>query len=459
MSSTQSRKKGPVDALYDFFSSIKLSIFVLIALAVTSIFGTVIQQEKPLTTYISEYGEGIAKVIQFLNLGDMYHSWWFMLLLGLLLANITFCSLKRLPQAVRLMRDSDPVFDGRPVAIHEKWESVLKGRSVEEVATLAERVLAEKVRKPLRADVDGKCYLFASRGWWSRMGVYVTHFSLFLFALGALIGAQWGYKGYVQITEGESVSQVALRSGGMLDLGFTLRCDDFDLEYYNDPSGRPTGRPRDYRSTLTVIESGQTVLQKTIEVNDPLIHRGIFFYQSSYGQAGGKGAVLSVFGPRRNLIAHRQRVARGASLPLEGTDRLVLRNMAGNFREMGPAVEVALEREGKEPESTVVFLSPQGNQRVLGNYVVRVEDVDLAMYTGLQVAKDPGVPVVWAGCILITIGCLVAFFTSHRRIWVRVQKHDKGAQVFFGGNASRNRISFERHFADLCQHAQETFEK
>ena len=123
------------------------------------------------------------------------------------------------------------------------------------------------------------------------------------------------------------------------------------------------------------------------------------------------------------------------------------------------SLEVALEQEGKEPESTVVFLSPQGNQRVLGNYVVRVEDVDLAMYTGLQVAKDPGVPVVWAGCILITIGCLVAFFTSHRRIWVRVQGHDKGAHVFFGGNASRNRISFERHFADLCQHAQETFEK
>lgn len=459
MSSTQPGKTGPFSGLYDFFSSIKLSIFVLIALAVTSIFGTVIQQEKPVSTYVAEYGEGVAKVIQFLNLGDMYHSWWFMVLLGLLLANITFCSLKRLPQAVRLMRDSDPVFDGRPVAIHEKWEAVLKGRSVEQVAALAEQVLSERVRRPVRRDVDGKCYLFATRGWWSRMGVYITHFSLFLFALGALIGAQWGYKGYVQITEGESVSQVALRTGGAMDLGFTVRNDKFELEYYNDAAGRPTGRPRDYRSTLTVIEDGQAVLQKTIEVNDPLIHRGIYFYQSSYGQGGGKGAVLSVLGPRRNLIVHRQRVARGGALSLEGSDRLTLREMTGDFRGMGPAVEVVLERQGGDPVSGVVFLAPQGNQRAVGDYLVRVEDVDLSMYTGLQVAKDPGVPVVWAGCILITLGCLVAFFASHRRVWVRVQGHEKGAHVFFGGNASRNRISFERQFAELCQQAQETFEK
>ena len=81
------------------------------------------------------------------------------------------------------------------------------------------------------------------------------------------------------------------------------------------------------------------------------------------------------------------------------------------------------------------------------------------MYTGLQVAKDPGVPVVWAGCILMTLGCLVAFFLSHRRVWARVSADDKGVEVFLGGNASRNRISFENWFGDLCESAQETFEK
>ncbi len=444
---------------YDFFSSIKLSIFVLIALAATSIFGTVIQQGKPDSVYVQEYGEAVASIIRALNLGDMYYSWWFILLLVLLLVNITFCSLKRLPHALKLMKERDPVFDGRPVAIHERWQLKVKGQSVADAAGVLEGVIRGKCGKVVRREVDGKVYLFGTRGGWSRMGVYVTHFSLFLFGLGAIVGAQWGYKGYVQIVEGETVGSVQLRSGGAQQLDFQLRCDDFDLEYYPDAQGRPTGRPKDYKSTLTVLENGREILQKTIEVNDPLIHHGIYFYQSSYGQAGGRGARLSVFGPRRNLIAHNQYLVKGGGTDLGDGARLLLRNLTGDFRGMGPAVEVALQQPGQETVSTVVFESSQGNQRKLGEYVVRVEAVDTAMYTGLQVAKDPGIPLIWAGCAFITLGCLVAFFVSHRRVWGRVVEDGKGLEVFLGGNASRNRISFEHWFGALCEEAQESFEK
>jgi len=60
------------------------------------------------------------------------------------------------------------------------------------------------------------------------------------------------------------------------------------------------------------------------------------------------------------------------------------------------------------------------------------------MYTGLQVAKDPGVWVVWVGCFLMVIGVYAAFFMSHRRIWVRIQN----GTVTVGGNASKNQASF-----------------
>lgn len=457
-SSSDKSGKGPLKTLNDFFSSIKLSISVLIALAATSIFGTVIQQEKDPSVYVQEYGPNVAKIIQAFNLGDMYHSWWFQLLLILLLVNITVCSLKRLPHAIRLMRDKEPVFDGRPVAIHEKWETRLKGSPVADAAGRVEETFRKRFGSVMRKEVEGKVYLFASKGAWSRMGVYVTHSSLFLFAIGALVGAQWGFKGFVQIPEGSTVEQLRLRSGELKDLGFGVRCDKFELEYYPDPSGRPTGRPKAYRSDLVVIEDGAEVVHKTIVVNDPLIHQGIFFYQSSYGQAGGRGAVLSVFGPRRNLLVHRQNVPRGGRVNLEEGDRLVLRDLTGDFRRMGPAVEVALERPGQPPESIVVFEAPDGNMRRLGEYTIRVEKVDTVWYTGLQVAYDPGVPLIWAGSFLITIGCVAAFFASHRRIWARIQEDGKGTHVFVGGNASRNRGSFERQFSDLCQEVQQTFE-
>jgi len=445
--------------LFDLLSSIKLSIWVLIALAVTSIFGTVIQQGKGNAEYVGEYGETVAGLIRWFKLDDMYHSWWFVLLLALLLLNITVCSIKRLPQAVRLMLDREPVFEGRGTALHEKWQLRRKGADLTETVAAVETFLKEHVGKPVRGEKDGKVFFLVSKGGWTRMGVYITHSSLFLFALGAMIGAWTGFKGFVNIPEGESIQQVRLRDGGFKELGFEVRCDKFTLEYYTDASGRNTGRPKDYKSDLVVLENGREVVRKTIEVNHPLIHNGIFFYQSSYGQAGGRGASVTVYGPRNNLLVNRQQLLNGGRVPLENGDMLLLRNTAGDFRNMGPAAEFVLEPAKGQGDTAVVWENPQANQRPLGSYTVRVNRVDSAMYTGLQVAKDPGVPVVWAGCILITLGCLVAFFLSHRRVWARVSAEDKGVVVMLAGNASRNRVSFERWFGDLCESAQETFEK
>ena len=69
------------------------------------------------------------------------------------------------------------------------------------------------------------------------------------------------------------------------------------------------------------------------------------------------------------------------------------------------------------------------------------------MYTGLQVARDPGVEIVWLGCCLMVIGIYAAFFMSHRRIWIRVQN---GA-VTVGGNASKNQVAFQQSFEGLVE--------
>lgn len=460
MSSSESgTSKGFLGEVNDFLCSIKLSIVVLIALAATSIFGTVIQQGKDHATYVQEYGAGVARVIEVMNLSDMYHSWWFQILLGLLLVNITFCSIRRLPHAIRLMKDRDPVFDGRPVAIHERWETSLKGWTKERATEAVEGLLAAKMGRPITQEADGKLYFFVSRGAWSRMGVYITHFSLFLFAVGALIGVWTGLKGYVNIPEGTGVTQIELRDGKPYDLGFEVRCDDFEVSFYPDAQGNPTGRPKDYVSKLSVWENGRQVAQKTIEVNAPLIYKGIYFYQSSYGQGGASGARFSVYGPRRNVVVSGAQLAKGATVALENGDLLRLLDLTGDYRGMGPAVLVHVERPGQQPSDSVILQPSMPGPQLVGSYLVRADGVDTVMYTGLQVAKDPGVPVIWAGCILITIGTIVAFFFSHRRVWARVAAEGGGVRVTLAGNASRNRISFERWFEDLAESAKETFEK
>lgn len=65
-------------------------------------------------------------------------------------------------------------------------------------------------------------------------------------------------------------------------------------------------------------------------------------------------------------------------------------------------------------------------------------------YTGLQVAKDPGVWWVYAGCALMILGLMAVFFLSHRRVWVWVRPEGKGAVIVLSGNANKNKVAFEK---------------
>ncbi len=76
----------------------------------------------------------------------------------------------------------------------------------------------------------------------------------------------------------------------------------------------------------------------------------------------------------------------------------------------------------------------------------RVEFLDYwgVEYTGLQVRKDPGVWVVYFGCITMSIGLFIAFFMSHRRIWVKITEDKNNTRVVIGATANKNRAAFER---------------
>ena len=72
--------------------------------------------------------------------------------------------------------------------------------------------------------------------------------------------------------------------------------------------------------------------------------------------------------------------------------------------------------------------------------------------TGLQVAKDPGVWVVYAGCVLMILGLIVAFFMSHKRIWLYIREETDGtSSILMTGNANKNKAAFEKTFQTLTE--------
>ena len=54
------------------------------------------------------------------------------------------------------------------------------------------------------------------------------------------------------------------------------------------------GMVRDYFSDVQIIENGKAILEKTIQVNDPLYYGGYHFYQHSYDSRNGQFTVLMV---------------------------------------------------------------------------------------------------------------------------------------------------------------------
>ncbi|GAB4251963.1 cytochrome c biogenesis protein ResB [Deferrisoma sp.] len=436
------RPKGsPWGRALDAMASLKLSIFLFFSLAATSVFGTVIQQQADPEAYVESYGPTLARLIGSLGLTDMYHSWWFELLLALLLVNTLLCSLRRLPAALRQIRGEqfggEEAWNTKP--LRAEWAA---GPDAEAVA----RVLGRRMGRPRVRRGDGGVRFFAQRQRWARLGAYVAHASLVLFFLGGIVGARFGFKGFVNIVEGESVSAVQLRGGGTLELPFEVECEAFELHQY------PDGRPKDYLSRLVVRRGDEVLQRKTIEVNDPLIQDGVFFYQSSYGTVGG-GAVLRILDPEGNPVAGPVRLAEQESFPIPGTDLAVeVTATAENLQGFGPAAQLALVRiaDGGHHhvgEPFVVLQNfPDFDRRRGGPFVFRMEGLlPGKWYTGLQVAKDPGVPLIWAGSALLTLGTLMALFTSHRRVWVWVE----AGRVRVAGAASRNREGFQREFEAL----------
>jgi cytochrome c biogenesis protein len=441
----ENRTLSPMDRVWDFFISVKLAIFTLIVLAATSILGTIIEQNQPPEKYHQIYEDWAFNIMDRINLFDMYHSKWFLLMLVLFTVNLSCCTIDRFPKMLKVVRNPRTKLDEnleKTLSLVDRWR---KKGTLPEWAGKYSEALSSSFAKPKVTEADGQVHLYAENGVASRFGVYVTHLSIIIIFIGAIFGNVAGFKGYVNIPEGDAITKVPVRGGTLIqDLGFTVRCNAFSLETY------PSGQPKAYKSDLSVIDGGREVARKTIVVNDPLQYKGIWFYQSSYGQAGGVTAQVTVArkdGTPGNMLA----LAANEPVPIEGYGVVSGVDYSENFQGMGPALQVVVEKPGQPAASFwLVQGRPDLDRQRADSLAFSFGGLSSKMFTGLQVAKDPGVNIVWLGCALMVIGLIMAFFLSHQRVWVRLaQGTDGRVEVVLAGSASRNRLAFEKRFEKL----------
>ncbi len=430
---TANTSQQPVlSTIWQLFSSVRLTIGVLLTIAGTAVLGTIIPQNKPLDFYRIKYAEPVAKMITGLHLFDMYDALWFQGLILVLALNLLACSWERWKLTSRIVFPEKITFSRGAF----KKTTAVDPVTVKASLDALEKVFTQKLAGQFSATAtettaNGRLF-FGEKGRKSRLGVYGVHLSVLLLLAGTMVSSFYGFEGYVTLPEGETVSTIQLReASGSRPLGFEIRCDAFDVSFYD------SGRPKQYLSTLTIIEDDKKVLTEKVRVNQPLRYKGINIFQSTYGTNAVKNIDLSFTSRKSGKTYHRKmNLEESVKLP-EGLGTFTVTAFNDSYRHqmMGKTINIGetllgtIKKQDNKERVALPLRFENFDKMRRGDVFISVDDYERTYYTGLQVRKDPGVPIVYTSFILIIIGIYITFFISHQRFCIEASETENTGET------------------------------
>jgi len=455
------RLGSAVRKVWQTIGAVKTGIILLILVVIVSAAGTVILQ-RPATDADElqrAYSPQMLRLLDALGLTDVFHSWWFILLLTLVSLSIVSASIQRFPNAWR--------FYARPYrSPDETFRKMLPTQaqfpiaSEESGLTAAERAFRRSGLSPERMVSERSFSLFAERNRISEMAVYIVHASLLLIFAGAIVDGLYGWRGFLALTRGEQSSRIELRNGTSRVLPYAIRCEGAGQENYAD------GTPKRWWSKLVVVKDGRDTLSKEIAVNDPLVYQGIRFYQAGYGNTGKVDTlVLGVTRTASHETPSEISLGIDQTVLLDADTSVRIAEFIPDFvvsdgqvytrstQVENPAVHLAVVSR-KSGKTINYWLPPIAGfeQNASSPYQFEARDLKLGYFTGLQVSHEPGQWMVWAGVILMGFGLATVFYLVHMRFWAVTARNAKGDLVLWlGGAANKNKEVFEERFQKLVR--------
>ncbi len=296
----------------------RFAVSLLGILCIASVVGTVLQQNRPDSTYVDQFGPFWFEVFDHFSLWRVYNSGWFLLIMAFLVVSTSICLARNAPRMLR---------DARSFREHVRADGLRAfPHRFEASYAMAAQPAADALRKVLegqgyavrvRRDAAG-LMLAAKKGSINRLGYVCAHAALVIICLGGLVDGDlslrlqmWlggkrpvvdnmmiadvpasgrlsprnpSFRANVLVPEGgQTTSAVVMVGDGALvqPLPFLLRLRHFVVDYYS------TGMPSRFASEVEVTDpaSGKT-FPATIEVNHPLHYKGVTVYQSSFDDGG-----------------------------------------------------------------------------------------------------------------------------------------------------------------------------
>ncbi len=403
-----------------FLSSLEFAIVLLLVIAAVSAVGTFLDlgAEAGPDDYLKAFGPAVMGVAEALDLhaGRLYATRWFNVLLGLLVANLLLCGVNWLPRTLRAIRFAEP--PAGEAWIMEQSRSARFEASPASFDRLADGLRERGFEVRTRENGDGRA-LVGERHRHGHWGFFITHVGFIVIVIGVIMGRAWSEKGMMVIGEGEMNDVVELRNGGTVKLPFALGLDDFRMEYYSDLIVTSPGSAETARRTVDPGDALRSPDGRYV-VRVEAIHPDALVDEHGHVTERSRDFIAPVM--EVSVTEGGVEKARTVLHPSESPSPL-------------PGLDLALQyfidphHPPKDWFSEIVVIE---NGRARGRKSVRVNhpldfggwrfyqssyDQEAMRYTVFEAARDPGVPVVYAGFVVLLAGVSFMFFFSHRRVW------------------------------------------
>ncbi|MEL6438546.1 MAG: cytochrome c biogenesis protein [Cyanobacteria bacterium J06621_8] len=424
-------------------ADLRLAIVLLLAIAILSITGTIIEQAETLTFYQQNYPEFPAlygfltwKVILAWGLNHVYSTWWYLSLLILFGASLTACTFTRQLPALKTAN---------------RWKFYQKPKQFEKLALSTE--LDEGSIQRLIPLLQQQSYqvwqqdntLYARKGLVGRIGPIIVHLGMLIVLGGAIWGIFTGFFAQEMVPGGAT-----FKISNIIELGpwgtnqipddWSVKVNRFWIDY------TPEGNVDQFYSDLSIVgDRGAELKRDTIYVNKPLRYDGVTIYQTNWG-------IAAVQVQLNNSPIFQ--------LPLAKLDTLGAGDIWGTWIPTKPDMSSGVSLLVKDLQGTALIYNQQGELSSairLGQSVAiadtNIKLIDIIGSTGLQIKADPGVPIVYTGFALLMLGVMMSYF-SHSQIWALEQDN----HFYLGGKTNRAQVSFEREILEIIDQLEQEYQ-
>lgn len=415
------------------FASVRLTILLLTLIAATTLVGAWCPQQAQVgqDKVIEQFGEKTALLLINLGIADIFHSFWFLLLIALLTINLIVGSFKSVFPKLLLLRHPMPLLCQKEIANLPIYSQKMVTQNID----VCKQTLSDKLRQSHYQVCWQGNQLRAEFGKVGRLAPTITHIGLLTLLAGVTITAWTGFSGFQAVAVGSELSFTDAQHASLW-LGhlpsWHIHVNSSHRENYK------TGEAKQWYSNLSVVDQlGRNIKNQEISVNNPLSYQGVDIYQSSWGLSQ---LDLTFNQHLRSLALNPMGKLYAAFLPLTADSILIF-----SLVNQDSPVRIFAKRPDWPAPQLIGMLAP-GKTISLGSVVIGYKRV--VATTGLQYKCDPGLIITYTAFALIMLGVTLAAI-PHQQIWAELSEEQEPdnqriSLIHIGGSSAKAKIGLAK---------------